>query len=90
VAVNGFQEADHIPHEVGPEMHLPAQDDHPQRQWDDIPQHKLDRMGSLSSNADSLDVLVVDFVDVGVEPGVVEEFVGMMEEEVFTDHAEGD
>ena len=71
-------------------MNILAQEEGADRAWDRSTQYKLNRMRVLSGEADTSRILVVDFMNIGVDYSPMQEAMGQVEEEVLADHEEGD
>lgn len=83
-----FCVANDIPSERCSHMHSSTEKEDTHGSWYKVSKHKLDRMSILSCNTYGHLVLVVDFVDVWVKSGMVQQSMAHMEGHIFHEHAE--
>lgn len=88
MAVKGFGDSDNLPHHIGDDMDLAAQNLHAGNSWKHIAEDEFDGMSIFGSDGDSDVIFMVLFVNVGIEFRMMEGSVNPVKEEIFTQHEE--
>ena len=83
-----FSETNDVPSERCSHMHSGTEKEDTHGGWDKVSKHKLDRVRILGCNTNGHLVLVVDFVDIGVKSGMVQQSMTHVEGHIFHEHAE--